>query len=208
MYFNSYATNNGISQAIIHGPFPRPLSYKDFWFSKTEREQGGFFSLDGRKREPRKTDALASTCVRKARDRSLTVLTSERVVGHLRPFCGNDTNTQYECVQMPTEPIRAVEPIEPTGPANDIQAAAWAAVQEYRAAVRWHPPGSSLGSSPVGPGDPEQHILEMLDPDERARWATLPAADRAKLVREFIVSGRNSIALGANLRNGPIADRG
>jgi hypothetical protein len=29
---------------------------------------------------------------------------------------------------MPTEPIQAVEPIEPTGPANDIQAAAWAAV--------------------------------------------------------------------------------
>jgi hypothetical protein len=86
---------------------------------------------------------------------------------------------------MPTEPMRAVEPVEPTGPANDIQAAAWAAVQEYREAIRWHPPGSSLGSSLASRGDPEQHILAVLTEDERAQWATLPAADRAKLMREF-----------------------
>jgi hypothetical protein len=51
--------------------------------------------------------------------------------------------------------------------------------------MRWHPPGSSLGSSLASRGNPEQAILEVLDPDERAQWATLPAADRAKLVREF-----------------------
>ena len=32
---------------------------------------------------------------------------------------------------------------------------------------------------------PDQHILEVLEPDERTLWAQLPEADRAKLIREF-----------------------
>jgi hypothetical protein len=86
---------------------------------------------------------------------------------------------------MPIEPIQAVEPIEPIEPANDIQAAAWAAVQEYRAAIRWHPPGSSLGSSLASRGDPEQHILAVLTEDERTLWNRIQPPERAKLTREF-----------------------
>jgi hypothetical protein len=67
-------------------------------------------------------------------------------------------------------------------PEPDYHAMAAAIVADYRSVTRWQPAGPS---SPASEGDPEQHILEVLEPQERTLWNRVQPADRAKLAREF-----------------------
>jgi hypothetical protein len=78
-----------------------------------------------------------------------------------------------------------------------IQARVAEILTEIAEGMRWRsmapsPPASSAGAPP------EQHLLEQLEPDERILWDRVPAADRARLVREFrggiTANGRSYLA--------------
>jgi hypothetical protein len=67
-------------------------------------------------------------------------------------------------------------------PKPDYHAMAAAIVADYRSVTRWQP---TAPSSPASSGDPEAHILAVLEPQERDAWSRLQPSDRAKLVKEF-----------------------
>lgn len=63
-----------------------------------------------------------------------------------------------------------------------IQARVAEILTEIAEGIRWQPAESP---SPASSEDPERHVLEVLEPEERKLWNRVPAAARAKLAREF-----------------------
>jgi hypothetical protein len=65
-----------------------------------------------------------------------------------------------------------------------IQARVAEILTEIAEGMRWRPLAPSPPASSAG-APPEQHILDALESDDRARWAQLPDPDRKRLIREF-----------------------